>query len=246
MTNVFTGGAVITESEGVERIGNAVDVIEQFADNRAPGRCVRENVVGSEFETIRETMLQLRRKTVVAGTIVGAEERNIWRGGWQRKTGDEFVAAILMDTLLVFVGEAEAPVLSPAVGEVVFEGGAGLQRVRRAVIGIDERALTAVCAAGQARGIGGIVGNAGGDGLIDGGEGVDPAVLRKVVVVEADAGTENGVLRNAGSVGETEARGDGFAVIVRNAVGERDAKRGECGECRILRLIAAGSNEQAE
>src|SRR5258708_2715196 len=246
MTNVFTGGAVITESEGVERIGNAVDVIEQFADNRAPGRCVRENVVGSEFETIRETMLQLRRKTVVAGTIVGAEERNIWRGGWQRKTGDEFVAAILMDTLLVFVGEAEAPVLSPAVGEVVFEGGAGLERVRGAVIGIDECALAAVCAAGEARGIGGIVEGAGGDGLIDGGECVDPAVLREVVVIEADAGAENGVLRNAGSISEAETRGDSFAVVVRNAVDERDAERLKSLQGGILRLIAAGSDEQAE
>src|SRR5258708_1495122 len=191
-------------------------------------------------------MLQLRRKTVVAGTIVGAEERNIWCGRWQRKTGDEFVGAILMDTLLVFVAEAEAPVLGPAVGEVVFEGGAGLERVRGAVIGIDERAQTAVCAAGKARGIGGIVGDAGGDGLIDGGECVDPAVLREVVVIEADSGTENGVLRNARSVGETEARGDGFAVVVRDAVDERDAERLKSLQGGILRLVAAGIDEQAE
>src|SRR5260221_3151221 len=191
MTNVFTGGAVLTRAEGVERIGNAVDVIEEFADDRAPSGGVRENVVGGEFETLRETVLQLHGETVVAGAIVGAEERNIWRGSWQRKAGDEFVAAILMDALLVFVGEAEAPVLSPAVGEVVFKGGAGLQRVRSAVIGIDERALAAVCAAGEARGIGGIVGGTGGDGLIDGCEGVDPAVLREVVEVEADSTAEH-------------------------------------------------------
>src|SRR5260221_6795610 len=208
MTNVFTGGAVLTRAEGVERIGSTVDVIEEFADDRAPSGGVRENVVGSEFETLRETVLQLHRETVVAGAIVGAEERNIWRGSWQRKTGDEFVAAILMDALLVFVGEAEAPVLSPAVGEVVFKGGAGLQRVRSAVIGIDERALTAVCAAGQARGIGGIVGDAGRDGLIDGGEGGHPAVLREVVVKEGDPSPGHGMLRSARRIGEAETWGE--------------------------------------
>src|SRR5258708_8722592 len=177
MTNVFTGGAVLTRAEGVERIGNAVDVIEECADDRAPRGGVRENVVGGEFETLRETVLQLHRETVVAGAIVGAEERNIWRGSWQRKTGDEFVAAILMDALLVFVGEAEAPVLSPAVGEVVFEGGAGLERVRGAVIGIDECALAAVCAAGEAGGVGGTGDDGGGGGLTDGGGGARPGGL---------------------------------------------------------------------
>src|SRR5882762_1668522 len=111
MTNVFTGRAVITGAESVERIGNAVDVIEEFADDRSPGGGVRENVVGGQFEAIRETMLQLHRKIVVAGAIVGTEERNIWRGSWQRKTGDEFVAAILVDTLLVFIGCGDSPIL---------------------------------------------------------------------------------------------------------------------------------------
>ena len=60
------------------------------------------------------------------------------------------------------------------------------------------------------------------DGLIDGGEGVNPAVLREVVVIEADAGAENGMLRCAGSVGKTEARRESFAVVVRNAVDQRD------------------------
>src|SRR5882762_2891960 len=117
MTNVFTGRAVITGAESVERIGNAVDVIEEFADDRSPGGGVRENVVGGQFETLRETMLQLHRKTVVAGAIVGAEERNIWRGSWQRKTGDEFVAAVLMNALLVFVGCGDPPILR----EIMFE-----------------------------------------------------------------------------------------------------------------------------
>src|SRR5882762_1753752 len=243
MTNVFTGGAVIAGAESVERIGNAVDVIEEFADDRAPSGGVRENVVGGEFETLRETVLQLHRETVVAGAIVGTEERNIWRGSWQRKTGDEFVAAILVDTLLVFIGCGDSPILR----EIMFESGAGLQRVRRVVIGIDERALTAVCAAGQARGIGGIVGDAGRDGLIDGGERVHPAVLREVVVIEADSSAEHRMLRSARGIGEAETWSNGFAVVVRNAaVDELDAERLKSLQGGILRLVATGSGKQTE
>jgi len=82
--------------------------------------------------------------------------------------------------------------------------------------------------------------------LIDGGEGVNPAVLREVVVIEADAGAEDGVLRSAGSIGETEARCDGFAIVVRNAADERDAECVERGEGGILRLVAARSDEEAK
>ena len=123
---------------------------------------------------------------------------------------------------MVFVGHAETPIFGPASGEIVFEGGAGLKSVRRAVIGIDECALASVGAAGKTGGIGQIVCDAGIDGLIDGGESVDPTVLREIVVIETDSSAKNGVLRCAGSVSETEARGERFAVIVRNAVHERN------------------------
>src|SRR5258708_37068349 len=97
--------------------------------------------------------------------MIGAERRNVWRRNGKRKAGDEFVAAILVDALLVFIGDAQAPILS----EIVFVVGAGLQRIRRVVIGIEERALTAVCAAGAARGIGGERMNKPGGGCARGG-----------------------------------------------------------------------------
>jgi len=101
-------------------------------------------------------MLELDRETVVAGAIVGAEQRDVWRVVRQGKAGDELVAAILMDALLVLVGEAEAP----SFGEVLFERGASLQRVRRAVVRIDERALAAVGAARKTCRIAEVVGDA--------------------------------------------------------------------------------------
>src|SRR5438045_5848015 len=165
-------------------------------------------------------MLELDSESVVAGAIVGAEERNIGRVGGKRKTGNKFVAAVLVDGLLMFIGDAEAPSFGPAGGEIVFEGGAGLKCVRRAVIGIDERALASVGAAGKTGGICQIVRDARIDGLIDSGESIDPTVLREIVVIETDSSAKNGVLRCAGSVSETEARGERFAVIGRNAVHE--------------------------
>src|SRR6266700_4584255 len=139
-------------------------------------------------------MLELNGNTVVAGAIVRAEERNVWRSVGKRKAGDEFVAAILMDALLVFVGQADAPVFCPAVGKVVFDGGARLERVRRVVARIDEGALAAVCAAGKTRWIRQIVDSARCDRLIDCDECVDPTVLREVVVIKTDAGSKYGVL----------------------------------------------------
>jgi len=191
-------------------------------------------------------VLELNGEAVVAGAIVGAEEGDVGRSGGQGESGNKFVAAILMDALLMFIGEAEAPLFGQAVSEVVFVGGAGLQCVRRVVVGIDERALASVCAAGEARGICWIVGDAGRDGLIDSGEGVNPTVLREVVVIETDACTKNGVLRSAGSISEAEARRDGFAVVVGNAADERNIERVESLEGGILRLVAARGDEQAE
>jgi len=52
VANVFAGGTVVAWTESVERIGNSVDVVEEFADDRAPGSGAGENIVGGEFETI--------------------------------------------------------------------------------------------------------------------------------------------------------------------------------------------------
>src|SRR5258706_10341747 len=191
-------------------------------------------------------MLELDGEAVVAGAIVGAKQRDVWRVSGQGESGNKFVAAILMDALLVLVGEADTPISCPTMCEVVFVGGAGLQGIRGVVVGIDERALAAVSAAGETGVICWIVCDAGRDGLIESGEGVDPSVLREVVVIETDASAKHRVLRSAGSIGETEARRDGFAVVMRNAAGERNVERVKGGGNGILRLVAAGGDEETK
>src|SRR5260370_35931234 len=108
-----------------------------------------------------------------------------------------------MNPLLVFIGCGEPPIFGPTTGEIVFEGGAGLESVRRVVIGIDESALAAVCSAGEAGGSCWIVGKAGGDGLIDGREGVRPARFGGGVLNEGSDAPHKGVGPAVWAVGET-------------------------------------------
>ena len=108
------------------------------------------------------------------------------------------------------------------MGKVVFDGGAGLKRVRRVVVRIDEGALAAVCAARETCWICEIIDCARRDRLVDCRECVDPAILREVIVIKTDAGTENGVWRRARSVCDAETRREGFAVVMRNAADQWD------------------------
>ena len=89
-----------------------------------------KNIIGGEFEAIGKAMLELNRETVVAGAIVGTEKGKCLASRRAGKIRNKFVAAILMDALLVFVGAVRRQFL-PSHREVVFEGGAGLQRVGR-------------------------------------------------------------------------------------------------------------------
>jgi len=73
-------------AEGIERVRNTVDVIEEFADYRAPRGGVGKNIIGGEFEAIGKAMLELNRETVVAGAIVGTEKGNVWRVSGQGKS----------------------------------------------------------------------------------------------------------------------------------------------------------------
>jgi len=83
VTDVFAAWAVVAGAERIERIRNAVHVIEEFADDCAPGGGVRENVVGGQLEAIGKAMLKLYGEAVVAGSIVGPEERDVGRSGRQ-------------------------------------------------------------------------------------------------------------------------------------------------------------------
>src|SRR6266704_2890321 len=163
MANVFAGGAVVAGTKRIVDIRNAVDVIEELADGGAPGGGMSENVVGGELEALREAVLHLENKAIEDGAIVGTEQRK----------GGKLVAAVLVNALLMLIGDAETPIAA----ERVFVGGAGRERVRRAVLGIDQ---------------GGGAGTVLEVEVVDGGEGVNPAGLREVVVVEAEAGAKDG------------------------------------------------------
>src|SRR6266571_2436397 len=162
MANVFAGRAVVARAKSVVDVRNTVDVIEELADRGAPGGSVSENVVGGELEALREAVLHLESEAIEDGAIVGTEQRK----------GGKLVAAVLVNALLMLVGDAEAPIAA----ERVFVGGAGRESVGSAVLGIDQ---------------GGGPGTVLEVEVVDGGEGVDPAVLREVVVVEAEAGAKN-------------------------------------------------------
>src|SRR6266571_912874 len=163
MANVFAGRAVVARAKRIVDVRNAVDVIEELADGGAPGGGMSENVVGGEFETLREAVLHLEGEAIEDGAIVGTEQGK----------GGKLVTAVLVNALLMLVGEAEAPIIA----ERVFVGGTGRERVGRVVPGINQ---------------GGGAGTVLEVEVVDGGEGVNPAVLREVVVVEAEAGAKNG------------------------------------------------------
>ena len=162
MANVFAGRAVVAGAEGVVDVRNAVDVIEELADGGAPSGGMSENVVGGELEALREAVLHLESKAIEDRAIVRTEQRK----------GGKLVAAVLVNALLMLVGEAEAPITA----ERVFVGGAGRERIGSVVRGVYQ---------------GGGAGTVPEVEVVDGVEGVDPAGLREVVVVEAEARTEN-------------------------------------------------------
>ena len=80
MTNVFAGGAVIAGAEGIEltsirsalQCADAVDIVEEFAEQASPGLSLGELLVCDEIEATH-VALDMECKGVVTGTIVGLE-----------------------------------------------------------------------------------------------------------------------------------------------------------------------------
>src|SRR5260370_5438170 len=172
MANVLVGRGGVGGAKGVVEIGNAVDVIEELADGGAPSRGMSENVVGGKLKALREAVLHLESKAIEDGAIVRTEQRK----------GGKLVAAVLVNALLMLVGEAEAPIAA----ERVFVGGTGRERVGRVVLGINQ---------------GGGAGTVLEVEVVDGGEGGDPSGLWEGALVQAQAGGEESRLRRVKRVG---------------------------------------------
>src|ERR1039458_9517532 len=116
-----------------------------------------------------------------------------------------------MNAALVSPVRAHCPVRM----ERMLYSGAGVQRIRRLVSGIDESARAAVGRSGQTAGIGGL--DAKCRSLVDGLKRRHPAVLRQVVVVEAEAGTDDRAPVLPQRISNSQTRCDGLAVIVRDS-----------------------------
>src|ERR1022692_3606349 len=99
--------------------------------------------------------------------------------------------------------------------ECMLYSSAGVQGIRGLVSRIDESARAAVGRSLQAAGIGGL--DARRRSLIDGLKRRHPAVLRQVVVVEAEAGTDDRAPVLPQRIGNSQTRRDGLAVIVRGS-----------------------------
>src|SRR5579864_2598177 len=118
----------------------------------------------------------MRGERVIAGTIVGAEDVNVWHirsvageGSLESEASDVGIAAIGVDTLLVGPVGANEPI----VVKRMLDAGSGVNSVGRFVIRINQRAKTA---ARNAAGVAGI--DTCSRGRVDCLECSHPAVLR--------------------------------------------------------------------
>src|SRR5713226_3228072 len=134
-----------------------------------------------------------------------------------------------MDALLML----EMDIQPPRRADLALDAGAGLQGVRRVIVGINNGALIARSKHGA------------NTSIIDSAEGVHPAALCEVVVVDAHARAQYCRAAISGGVGNTEPRSNRAAVIGRNARSRRNSQGTECDHRRVLFLSAAGSAEKA-
>src|SRR5260370_39225313 len=94
MADIFAGRTIVSRGEGVERIADAIDVIEELADLAAPGFCAGERVIGDETQASRQIALKMQREGVVTGAIVGAEN------GYAGETGAAIVGHARLERVI--------------------------------------------------------------------------------------------------------------------------------------------------
>ena len=75
--DVLAGGAVVAGAEGIERIADAVDIVEEFSEHAAPGLRLRQRIVRDQVEAVGDVALQVEHQRVVAGAIVGFENVDV-------------------------------------------------------------------------------------------------------------------------------------------------------------------------
>src|SRR6267378_3051585 len=123
--NILSGGAIVAWSKSIKRIADAVDVIEQFADEASPGFCAGKCVVRDEIQASRDVSLQMYCKRFVAGTVVRTEYGN--------------TALIIVPPIAVHA-RLKRPIRAqdPIRVEAMFNPCSRMQRIRRVVIRINQ------------------------------------------------------------------------------------------------------------
>src|SRR5262249_52668176 len=114
----------------------------------------------------------------------------------------------------------------PGLVKIVLDSKARLQRVRRAVVGIDDNSM--VLGREQAA-----------EWRFDCLECFDPAVLGQVIIVQPYSCLYYSAPGGTRRIGQAEPGSDGFAIVVRDAGRQWDAERVESDNRGILVLIAA-------
>src|SRR5208282_6285068 len=98
--------------------------------------------------------------------------------------------------------------------ELILNASTHMQSVGSVVVGIDHIALAAVRCTGQASGIAGLITGLKRRWRVDSLKRRRPAVLRQIVVVEADAGSNDQVFNPVGRISNAQPWCEGFAVIL--------------------------------
>jgi hypothetical protein len=149
--DVLSGRPVIAFRKRIERVADPIHVVEEFAQDAAPGFGARQRIVQDQAES-GEVGLQMDRKPVVPRPVVASEDSNVGdilllgreiagiKRREKRVAGLVYISAVAVVALLVSPVRAQRPMGI----ERMLNAGAGMQRIRRLVSRIDQRTGAAV------------------------------------------------------------------------------------------------------
>jgi hypothetical protein len=142
----------------------------------------------------------------------------------------------------------------PVFVEGVLRSARNVNGVGRLVVGTDEIAGTPGAALQATRASERVRAGAAGEGtgaggcvcVIDSLKCSRPSILSEIVVEHAESRPKHGLLAAAGRIGDSQARRDLLAVIVRHVGHDRNLQRLQGDVCAVLKLGSARTLEQPE
>src|SRR5947207_5833975 len=100
---------MVSGPKGIIYVGDAIDVVEQLSYVRAPGAGAGQGVVGVQLKPAGKAMAHGQGDAVITRAVIGAKYGKIGRIHRQGDASYIFIAAILMDSLLMFVIDVQPP-----------------------------------------------------------------------------------------------------------------------------------------